>query len=211
MKGRHIISDILNTIKRKEKETATPLNKKVKTEHKAKKVPSLSTIASEIAKTMSLTHHKSLAYKYLIHDDFRMIIGLCVEPDRFTSAEFYVYYFYQALYVPTHFINFALGDRIDEWEKKDLSLALPVIKNCYEQLPCDSIATILDKVNKHELLYFGSMINKFEFFALSYLVMEKYDEARDYLDQIVALESGDNWDWMIPIIERAKTLIQRKL
>ncbi len=180
----------------------------MKKEHKTRREPSLSTIASEIAKTLSLTHHKSLAYKYLIHDEFRMMIGLCVDPDRFTSAEFYVYYFFQPLYVPCPHIDLSLGDRIGEWEKKDLSVALPVIKNCYEQLPCDSIDTILDKVNQHELLYFGSMINKYELFALSYLVIEKYDEARDYLNQIVALESADNWDWMITIIERAKTLLE---
>ncbi len=208
MNVRYIISDILNLIKKKEKATAVPLNKKKEKEHKAKKYPSLSTIASEIAETLSLTHHKSLAYKYLLHDGFRIMIGLCVEPNRFTSAEFYVYYFYQPLYRPVSFVTLNLGDRIGEWERKDLSVALPIIKNYYAELPCDSIDNILDKVNQHELHYLGSIGSRYEYLAYSYLVIKKYDKARDYLNQIVALESGENPDWMIPIIERAKTLLE---
>lgn len=167
----------------------------------------LSKLASEIARTLSLKHHKKDAYRILSENGFNVLIGLCVEPNPYTSLEFSVHYYIQGLYIPHPRINLSLGDRIGRWERTDISTALPVIKDCYEHLPCDSIATIIDRLNNHQLHYWGSEINRYEFYAYSYLVTDRYDEARDYLNRIVAFENDKNADWFEDRVRRAKKLL----
>ena len=169
---------------------------------------SLSKIASEIAKALSLKHYNKDAYRIITEDGFHMMVGLCAEPNPYTSLEFSVHYYIQGLYIPYPRINLSLGDRIGEWEKKDLSVALPIVRSCYEHLPCDSISTILDNVNSYELPYWGGKINRYELLSCSYLVINKEKEARDYLNRIIAFENDENVHWYEDQIKRAKTLLE---
>ena len=132
----------------------------------------LSTIASEIASILSLKHNKRIAYKIITQNDFCVMIGLCVEPNRFTPSDFSVRYFVQALYLPSSVIDLSLGDVIGEWKKQNLSVALSAIQNSFKQLFCDvnSIHTIIDQVSNSKLPFFGSLDNKYDFFAYSYLL-----------------------------------------
>lgn len=169
------------------------------------KIP-LSKLSSEIAKYLSLKCQKKTgAYKIITENGFHMLVGLCVQPK--TSLEFSVDYYIQGLYVPYHLIDLSLGDWIGRWERTDISTALPVIKDCYEHLPYDSIATIIDRLNNHQLHYWGSEINRYEFYAYSYLVIGRYNEARDYLNKIVAFENDKNAEWFEDRVRRAKKLL----
>lgn len=169
----------------------------------------LSTIASEIANLLSLEHNKKIAYKIITQFDFCVMIGLCVEPSRFTPSVFSVRYFVQALYLPSSLIDLSLGDIIGEWEKQDLSVALSVIQDKFKQLfsDSDSINTIIDQVNNYTLPYFGSLDNKYEFFAYSYLVINRYDCAIDYLNKLVSLGNEENALWYEAQIKRAKRML----
>ena len=164
-------------------------------------------ITTEIAKTLSLKHQKDIAYKIMTQNDFGMIIGLCVEP-LFSASMFCVSTFIQPLYIPRTIIILNLSERIDCWERTDLSLAMPIIENAYKQLPCDSITTIIDMVNNHRLPYrVVSFITKYEFLAYSYLAINQYDEAKKYLIEIVAFEKQDHRDWVKDYVKRAKKLL----
>lgn len=169
----------------------------------------LSTIASEIANLLSLEHNKKIAYKIITQFDFCVMIGLCVEPSRFTPSVFSVRYFVQALYLPSSLIDLSLGDIIGEWEKQDLSVALSVIQDKFKQLfgDSDSINTIIDQVNNYTLPYFGSLDNKYELFAYSYLVINRYDCAIDYLNKLISLENDDNAVWYDEQIKKAKKFL----
>lgn len=144
-----------------------------------------------------------------MQDDFRMIIGICVEPN--TSLEFSIHTFIQPLYIPFPYLLYSLGEWFGHWNRADLSAALPVIQKCYDRLSSyDSIATVIDKINNHQLTYFGSEISRYEFLAYSYMVINKYDHATDYLKKIVDFEKDKDapgWSWMQDIIESAKKML----
>ncbi|MDE6702427.1 MAG: hypothetical protein K2K00_01975 [Muribaculaceae bacterium] len=168
---------------------------------------SLTKIASEIAKTLSLKHNRDIAYKTITQDDFRIIAGLCVEPSPI--GQFSVHSFIQALYIPFPALVYSLGDRIDYWDRADFPVAIHDIKEFYEQLPdYDSIGTIIDMINSRQLIYHcTNIINKYEFLAYSYIVINQYDEAKKYLIEIVAYENHEHPDWFIEQVERAKKLL----
>lgn len=169
----------------------------------------LSTIVSKIGGMLSLQYNRKIAYKIITQNDFCVMIGLCVEPNRFTPSDFSVRYFIQALYIPSSVIDLSLGDTIGEWEKQNLSEALPAIKNIFQKHLCDvsSIRTMIDQVNNSQLPFFGSVDNKYEFFAYSYLAINNYDCAMDYLNKLVSLENDDNAIWHNDQIKRAKKII----
>lgn len=169
---------------------------------------SITKIASEIAKTLSINHHKQIAYKMIKQNDFRMMVGLCVEPSRFSSMEFSVNTFVQALYKPLTTISLSIGDRIISfWNKNNLSEAMPIIRNCYEQLPSNNICSIIEGINNYKLSYRGSIDNKYEFLAYSYIVINQYENAMEYLKKIIALEDNENADWFKDSVMRAKKLL----
>lgn len=167
----------------------------------------LTKIASEIAKTLSLKHNRNIAYKTITQDDFRIIAGLCVEPSPI--GQFSVHSFIQALYIPFPALVLELGDRVGYWDRVDFPAAIHDIKEFYEQLPdYDSIGTIIDMINSRQLIYHcTNIINKYEFLAYSYIVINQYDEAKKYLIEIVAYENHEHPDWFIEQVERAKNLL----
>ncbi|MDE5595154.1 MAG: hypothetical protein K2I89_06250 [Muribaculaceae bacterium] len=167
----------------------------------------LTKIASEIAKTLSLKHNRNIAYKTITQDDFRIIAGLCVEPSPI--GQFSVHSFIQALYIPFPALVLELGDRVGYWDRVDFPAAIHDIKEFYEQLPdYDSIGTIIDMINSRQLIYHcTNIINKYEFLAYSYIVINQYDEAKKYLIEIVAYENHEHPDWFIEQVERAKKLL----
>lgn len=170
---------------------------------------SITKIASEIAKTMSLKHHKQIAYKMIVENEFRMMVGLCVEPSRFSTTEFSVHTFIQALYKPLTTISLSIGNRIISfWEKKDLSEAIPIIQDCYEHLPSNSIASIIEEINNYKLIYRGSIDNRYELLAYSYIVINQYSNAKEYLKKIVSLEDDENADWFKDAVMRAKIILE---
>lgn len=173
------------------------------------RIATLSTMASEIASMLSLMHNKRIAYKIITQNDFCVMIGLCVEPNRFTPSDFSVRYFVQALYLPSSVIDLSLGDVIGEWEKQNLSVALSAIQKCFKQHFGDvnSIHTIIDQVSNSKLPFFGSLDNKYEFFAYSYLAINKYDCAIDYLNKLASLENDDNAIWYDDQIKRVKKIV----
>lgn len=170
----------------------------------------LSTIASEIAKILSLKHNKKIAYKIITQNGFCVMTGLCVEPNRFYSSVFSVKYFVQALYLPSTYIDLSLGDTIGEWEKQEISVALSEIRNNFNRFFYynNSIPKIIDQVNKYQLPFLGSFDNKYEFLAYSYLVINKNDCAIDYLNKIVSLENDENAIWYNNEIKRAKKMLK---
>ncbi len=170
---------------------------------------SLSKIVSEIANMLSLKHNKKIVYKIITQNNFCVMIGLSIEPNRFTPNVFSVRYFVQALYLPSSFIDLSLGDIIGEWEKQNVSTALSTIKESFNLLfgNINNIGTIVEYVNDNHLPYFGSIDNKFEFIAYSYLAMNKYDCAMDYLNKIVSMESEENSAWRKELINRAKEML----
>ena len=137
------------------------------------------------------------------------MIGLCVEPNRFTPNVFSVRYFIQALFLPSSFIDLSLGDIIGEWEKQNVSIALSTIKEKFNMLfgNINNIGSIVEHVTNNQLPYFGSIDNKYEFIAYSYLVMNRYDCAVDYLYKIVSMESEENAIWRKELINRAKEML----
>ena len=168
---------------------------------------SLTKIASEIAKTLSLKHNRDIAYKTITQDDFRIIAGLCVEPRPI--GRFSVHSFIQALYIPFPALVLELGDRVGYWDRVDFPAAIHDIKEFYEQRPdYDNIGTIIDMINSRQLIYHcTNIINKYEFLAYSYIVINQYDEAKKYLIEIVAYENHEHPDWFIEQVERAKKLL----
>ncbi len=167
----------------------------------------LTKIASQIAKSLSLKHCRHIAYKMITHNGFKMIIGLCTEPDCYSPQEFSVHTFIQALYVPFPAEDLSLGERIVSWDRTDLEGALSLIQECYERLPSDSISTVIEMLNTHQLSYYGSICNKYEFLAYSYIAINHYDYATIYLNKIVAFEKDKNREWYEDQIIRAKSLL----
>lgn len=169
----------------------------------------LSTIASKIAGMLSLKCNTKIAYKIITQNDFCVMIGLCVEPNRFTPSDFSVRYFIQALYLPSSVIDLSLGDVIGEWEKQNLSEALSAVQNSFQEHLCNvnSIQTTIDQVNNSKLPFFGSIDNKYEFFAYSYLAINKYDCAIVYLNKLASLEMEENAILYDSQIKRAKKIL----
>ncbi|MDE5567044.1 MAG: hypothetical protein K2J12_01245 [Muribaculaceae bacterium] len=170
----------------------------------------LTKIASEIAKTLSLKHNRNIAYKTITQDDFRIIAGLCVEPSPI--GQFSVHSFIQALYIPFPALVLELGDRVGYWDRVDFPAAIHDIKEFYEQLPdYDSIGTIIDMINSRQLIYHcTNIINKYEFLAYSYIVINQYDKAKEYLRMMVAFENYKDrpgWCWIKELVNAAKKLL----
>ena len=166
-------------------------------------------IAQEIAKSLSLKHNKEIAYKIIAQNDFCVMLGVCVEPNRFTASEFSARYFIQPLYIPISYIVLSLGDVIGEWDKTDLQNALSCIQQSYEHhLSIDDINQIIEMLNNGKLVFYGSLDNRYELLAYSYLVINRYDKAKHYLKKIVAFENNENVQWYKTQIERAKRVLQ---
>lgn len=169
----------------------------------------ISTIASRLASMLSLRHNKRIAYKFITQNNFCIMAGLCVEPNRFTPTDFSVRYFVQALYLPSSVIDLSLGDVIGEWEKRNLSEAISVIQDSFHKhfREVDSIHTIIDQVNNSQLPFFGSVDNRYEFLAYSYLAINKYNCAIDYLNKLLSLENEVHAVWYEDQIKRAKIFL----
>ena len=84
---------------------------------------------------------------------------------------------------------------------------MPIIRNCYEQLPSNNICSIIEGINNYKLSYRGSIDNKYEFLAYSYIVINQYENAMEYLKKIIALEDNENADWFKDSVMRAKKLL----
>lgn len=163
-------------------------------------------ITSEIAKALFLKHHANIAYRMIIQDDYSVIIGLCVEPRP--DGEFSVHTFIQPLFIPFPALLYSLGERIGYWEREDLQIVIPVIQKYIEKLPhYDSISTIINMINSHALIYRGSEIRRYEFLAYSYIVINQYENAMEYLKKIIALEDNIDADWFKDAVMRAKKLL----
>lgn len=144
-----------------------------------------------------------------MQDDFCLIDGLCVEPRPY--GEFSVHTFIQGLYIPSTEMDLSLGERIGYWKRDDWQIALPAIQQYLEKRPhYDSISTIINMINRHTLIYWGSEIRKYEFLAFSYIVINHYCEAQMLLKRIIDFEndkSRPGWSWMKDIVDSAKNML----
>lgn len=84
----------------------------------------ISKIALEIANRLSLRHHKQIAYRLIVQNDFLMIAGFCVEPNRFQLDSFSVRYFIQPLYIKFDYLDLSLGDVVGEWNITNITATL---------------------------------------------------------------------------------------
>lgn len=62
-------------------------------------------------------------------------------------------------------------------------------------------------INSHALIYRGSEIRRYEFIAYSYIVINQYENAMEYLKKIIALEDNVDADWFKDTVMRAKRLL----
>lgn len=165
----------------------------------------ISNVVLKIANKLSLYHHKQIAYKFLNHNNFLMVEGFCVEPNRFQSNTFSIRYFIQPLYIKFDYIDLSLGDVIGEWEYTKIDTSLYEICRVYNDKlsHLNSIIDVVNAILNCQIRFYGSSVARTELFAYSYLVLNEYAQAIPFLTTLITLNDDDNKEWYSPIISSA--------
>lgn len=165
----------------------------------------ISKIALEIANRLSLRHHKQIAYRLIVQNDFLMIAGFCVEPNRFQPDSFSVRYFIQPLYIKFDYLDLSLGDVVGEWNITNINDSLDEICQIYNSKlsHLNSISDVVSDLLNCQISYFGSNDSKEEFFAYSYLVLNEWAKAIPYLTSLIELNRDDNKEWFATVCSTA--------
>lgn len=168
----------------------------------------ISNVALKIANKLSLHHHKRIAYKFLYQNDFMMLMGFCVEPNRFQSNTFSIRYFIQPLYLKFDYIDLSLGDIVGEWEYSEVDTSLDVIYQVYNNTlsRLNSIIDVITAILNCQIRFYGSPYARNEFFAYSYLAINEYAQAIPFLTSLTALNEDDNKEWYSTIISSASQI-----
>lgn len=168
----------------------------------------ISNVALKIANKLSLHHHKRIAYKFLYQNDFMMLMGFCVEPNRFQPNTFSVRYFIQPLYLKFDYIDLSLGDIVGEWEYSEVDTSLDVIYQVYNNTlsRLNSIIDVITAILNCQIRFYGSPYTRNEFFAYSYLAINEYAQAIPFLTSLTALNEDDNKEWYSTIISSASQI-----
>ena len=147
------------------------------------------------------------ALKTIEHPSGLLIInGFYLDSDGNDSNDFYLHYFSQCLFVPFRTFSFSLGDRIgDSWSVDETAILQSKLDSFHM---FDELRSFEDFINYlKKSCYLGDEVSKYENIAYTLFILQRFDDASDYLLIIISLAVNCKDGWWNAEKQRAQFLL----
>jgi hypothetical protein len=135
-----------------------------------------------------------LAYYHLEHESSAKILVAIFLDSSIDPHCFYIQQFVQCLYVPFPTYIFSLGDRIGGlWQTTDITAINHNLKNFKQFDTLNSFEAFVPYLEQNK--YYGDVIGRNLYFALTHFILKNYKKALPYLNEIIDMENPPNLDW----------------